>query len=152
PPSRGTAATTPARSCHPASTLPSRRRRAFAAASACSSSAETTMRPRATTGEPMRPLTLLLLATALAGHAAPLAAQRLGGLELLSVPAGARTASLAGAVTAVGGDLEAVADNPAAAVGRTAALAFSRADAPDLYQHYLFAGGTALRGIADAAA
>ena len=100
----------------------------------------------------MRPLTLLLLATALAGHAAPLAAQRLGGLELLSVPAGARTASLAGAVTAVGSELEAVVYNPAAATAGTAALAISRADAPDLYQHYLFAGGTALRGIADVAA
>ena len=89
----------------------------------------------------MRVFTLLLLAAALAGRATPLAAQRLGGLEILAVPAGARAASLAGAVTAAGRELDA-----------TAALTISRTDAPDLYQHYLFAGATALRGIADVAA
>lgn len=100
----------------------------------------------------MRVFTLLLLAAALAGRATPLAAQRLGGLEILAVPAGARAASLAGAVTAAGRELDAVAYNPAAAAGATAALTISRTDAPDLYQHYLFAGATALRGIADVAA
>ena len=100
----------------------------------------------------MRLFSLLLLAAALAGRTAPLAAQRLGGLEILAVPAGARAASLAGAVTAASGELDAVAYNPAAAAGAATMLAISRADAPDLYQHYLFGGGTALRGFADVAA
>lgn len=99
----------------------------------------------------MRIFTVLLLALVLACPAAPLAAQRLGGLDLLAVPTGARAVSLGGAVTALAGEVEGVVYNPAAA-GGAAGLAISRADAPDLYQHYLFAGGAALRGVADLAA
>jgi len=101
----------------------------------------------------MRLFILLLLAAALAGRTTtPLAAQRLGGLEILAIPAGARPASLAGAVTAASSELDAVAYNPAAAAGAMTTLSISRADAPDLYQHYLFAGSTALRGFANVAA
>ena len=47
----------------------------------------------------MRVFVPLLLAAALIDGAAPLAAQRLGGLEILAIHGGARAASLAGAVT-----------------------------------------------------
>jgi len=100
----------------------------------------------------MRVFVPLLLAAALIDGAAPLAAQRLGGLEILAIHGGARAASLAGAVTATGSELDAVVYNPAAAAGAPTTLALSRADAPDLYRHYVFGGGTALRGVGAVAA
>jgi len=104
-------------------------------------------------GAPMRALVraTALLAAALLLDPARVAGQRLGGLDVLAVPAGARAVSLAEALTAAGTDLEAVVYNPAAVAGGSPAFAVSRADAPELYQHYLFAGGTSLRGIGDVA-
>src|SRR5690606_29040638 len=94
-------------------------------------------------GAPMRALVRVaaLLAAALVFDPEPLAGQRLGGLDVLAVPAGARAVSLAEALTAAGTDLEAAIYNPAAIAGGSPAFAVSRADAPELYQHYLFAAG-----------
>lgn len=69
-----------------------------------------------------------------------------GSLDLLTLPVGARAASVAEALTAAHGGLESGPYNPAGLAGETArGLVVTRLDAPDLYRQHFLAMGTQLR-------